>query len=98
MRYSCYHMKINQIFKFEQKLIKDGYEFVIGIDEAGRGPLAGPVVACAATIIRHSEFRSKRNEESFMNNKKNRSFASTWVEAQDDDYLNWVEAQDDVWC
>lgn len=34
-------------FDFENKLINEGYEFVIGIDEAGRGPLAGPVVACA---------------------------------------------------
>ena len=34
-------------FDLEKKLISEGYDFVIGIDEAGRGPLAGPVVACA---------------------------------------------------
>lgn len=34
-------------FLTEQKYIKQGYDFVIGIDEAGRGPLAGPVVATA---------------------------------------------------
>lgn len=37
----------------EQSLL--GYSFVIGVDEAGRGPLAGPVVACATTI-RNSKF------------------------------------------
>ncbi|OGI16554.1 MAG: ribonuclease HII [Candidatus Moranbacteria bacterium RIFCSPHIGHO2_02_FULL_40_12b] len=34
-------------FNLEKKLLSSGYDFVIGIDEAGRGPLAGPVVASA---------------------------------------------------
>ncbi len=34
----------------EQKAQADGFELVIGIDEAGRGPLAGPVVAAAVHI------------------------------------------------
>lgn len=37
-------------FNLEKKLLSSGYDFVIGIDEAGRGPLAGPVVACAAAL------------------------------------------------
>lgn len=32
-------------FQFERTLIKAGYPLVAGVDEAGRGPLAGPVVA-----------------------------------------------------
>ena len=28
---------------YEQKAIADGFRFIFGIDEAGRGPLAGPV-------------------------------------------------------
>jgi ribonuclease HII len=32
---------------YEQNLIKSGYQFIAGVDEVGRGPLAGPVVAAA---------------------------------------------------
>ena len=42
-------------FDLENKLYDGGYGFVIGIDEAGRGPLAGPVVA-AATTVRNFQF------------------------------------------
>lgn len=34
-------------FSKEESLMKKGYRFIAGIDEAGRGPLAGPVVAAA---------------------------------------------------
>jgi ribonuclease HII len=36
--------------KLEEKLWNEGYKIVIGIDEAGRGPLAGPVVASGVVI------------------------------------------------
>lgn len=35
------------MLEFEQKYWKRGIRFVAGVDEAGRGPLAGPVVASA---------------------------------------------------
>lgn len=35
----------------ETKLWKQGYKLVAGIDEAGRGPLAGPVVAAAVVVL-----------------------------------------------
>ena len=34
----------------ELKLFGDGYKCVVGADEAGRGPLAGPVVAAACYV------------------------------------------------
>jgi ribonuclease HII len=43
-------------FKLEKKLKKQGYRIIIGVDEAGRGPLAGPVVAAAA-LCRISNFQ-----------------------------------------
>ncbi|ETV84945.1 hypothetical protein H257_02840, partial [Aphanomyces astaci] len=36
--------------EFEQRIYKKGFSCVVGVDEAGRGPLAGPVVAAACWI------------------------------------------------
>lgn len=33
------------MYEYEENLIKEGYNFIAGTDEAGRGPLVGPVVA-----------------------------------------------------
>ncbi len=38
------------LLKFERQVWEEGYDHVAGIDEAGRGPLAGPVVAAACIL------------------------------------------------
>ena len=37
-------------YTLEKELYEQGYEFVCGVDEAGRGPLCGPVVAAAVIL------------------------------------------------
>jgi ribonuclease HII len=49
--------------KVEKKLKKQGYKFVIGLDEAGRGPLAGPVVAVA--VVMNSKFSNSKLIQNF---------------------------------
>ena len=39
-------------YTLEKELWDAGYEFVCGVDEAGRGPLCGPVVAAAVILPR----------------------------------------------
>lgn len=39
--------------EMEQELWEQGYKLVAGVDEAGRGPLAGPVVAAACVLPAH---------------------------------------------
>ena len=36
--------------KFEKQLLREGYRFIAGVDEVGRGALAGPVVAAAVIL------------------------------------------------
>lgn len=45
-------LRISELWRQEQKLWSEGYRSVAGIDEAGRGPLAGPVVAAAVVFPR----------------------------------------------
>jgi ribonuclease HII len=70
-------------FNEEKKLWRQGYNIIVGIDEAGRGPLAGPVVAGAVFInpkakillkgINDSKKLSEKQREDFykilINNK-----------------------------
>jgi ribonuclease HII len=37
-------------FRTERRMFRDGFARVAGVDEAGRGPLAGPVVAAAVVL------------------------------------------------
>jgi ribonuclease HII len=37
---------------YERELYEQGYELIAGVDEVGRGPLAGPVVAAAVILPR----------------------------------------------
>jgi len=41
--------------EWEQKFWEKGYPVVAGTDEAGRGPLAGPVVAAAFAVLSHED-------------------------------------------
>lgn len=42
--------KINDIYKYEEELNQQGYKYIAGCDEAGRGPMAGPLVAASVIL------------------------------------------------
>ncbi len=43
-------MDKNTMYDYEAQGIADGYTLICGVDEAGRGPLAGPVFAAAVIL------------------------------------------------
>ena len=42
--------RLEEMKTLERELYKEGYSFIAGVDEVGRGPLAGPVVAACVVL------------------------------------------------
>ena len=42
--------RLLKMLEYENSAYNEGYSFIAGVDEAGRGPLAGPVVAAAVIL------------------------------------------------
>lgn len=45
-----------KLYLYEQDLYDKGVKWIAGVDEAGRGPLAGPVVAAAVILKKDAKF------------------------------------------
>ena len=59
---------------YERKLKKKGYDLIIGVDEAGRGPLAGPVVA-AAVALKTTSFKNRIDDSKKLSlNSREKAF------------------------
>ena len=56
-------------FEYEEKHYAEGYSAICGCDEAGRGPLCGPVVA-AAVILPRGEIIEGLNDSKKLSEKK----------------------------
>ena len=55
--------------KFENEAYENGYTCVCGVDEAGRGPLAGPVFA-AAVVLGRGQIIEGVNDSKKLSEKK----------------------------
>ena len=59
------------MWEFEHKHYAEGFKFICGVDEAGRGPLAGPV--CAAAVILPADIEIPGlNDSKKLSDKKRR--------------------------
>jgi ribonuclease HII len=57
-----------EMLHYETQAHNNGLRFILGVDEAGRGPLAGPVVA-AAVCLRQFDFECRINDSKKMTAK-----------------------------
>ena len=89
---------------YERALEAQGYRYIVGVDEVGRGPLAGPVV-CAAVVmplglgdlvigVDDSKKLSQKKRELLAEEIKKKAIAYTVVEASEKtiDEINILEA------
>ena len=63
---------MSELWKYEHAAYQEGYNLVCGVDEAGRGPLAGPVCAAAVILPRDLEIEGL-NDSKKLSDKRRRA-------------------------
>lgn len=94
--------KIKQKKEIEESLYDFGYKYVCGIDEVGRGPLAGPVVTAAVILPRNSTIlgiddskkvsKKKREELAELIKKEAIAYAYGSISPEHIDQINILNA------
>lgn len=64
----------NDLLKYEKNLYKKGYKLIAGTDEAGRGPLVGPVVAAAVILPINYHLEGLTDSKKLSEKKRNNYF------------------------
>lgn len=61
--------RLEQMLRYERAYYQEGYEVIAGIDEVGRGPLAGPVVAAAVILPKNCKIRGLNDSKKIPKKK-----------------------------
>ena len=69
------------MWEFEQLARRQGYRTIAGIDEAGRGPLAGPVVAAAVILAPDAGIDGINDSKKLTEKQRERLFDRIMAEA-----------------
>lgn len=62
------------MWEIENGIYSDGFEIICGVDEAGRGPLAGPVCAAAVILPRGLEIPGLTDSKKLSDQKRRELF------------------------
>lgn len=79
----------HQLLVTETELRNEGFSFVAGVDEAGRGPLAGPVVAAAVIFRDYSKIPQVFDSKQL--NEKTRDELFEILTSRNDIVFAWCE-------
>lgn len=73
--------RFEEMQEFELDLRSKGYEFVAGVDEVGRGPLAGPVVAACVVLPEKSSLIGLDDSKKLTEKKREALYPAILEEA-----------------
>lgn len=62
--------RLQEISQYEERLWADGVELIAGLDEVGRGPIAGPVVAAAVILPPHCKLPNIKDSKKLSEKKR----------------------------
>ncbi|KMK77192.1 ribonuclease HII [Alkalihalobacillus pseudalcaliphilus] len=92
----------SEMTQFEQALYKQNHQWIAGVDEVGRGPLAGPVVAAAVILPQDFQLlgltdskkltKAKREEFDVIIKREAIAYSITMIDATEIDQINIYEA------
>ncbi|MDD3897867.1 MAG: ribonuclease HII [Syntrophomonadaceae bacterium] len=89
--------RIRQLNRYEEEIWKQGFRYIAGIDEVGRGPIAGPVVAAAVILPREAFIAGVDDSKKLSANKRRvlaaeiKAHAISWaVVAINPPYLDYI--------
>lgn len=78
-RQAVLEQRFTQMMEYEKAYWDQGFRYIAGVDEVGRGPLAGPVVA-AAVIIRPDFYLPGLNDSKQLSEEQREEFYQQIVE------------------
>lgn len=66
--------RVKKMWEIEHSLMQNGCKLIAGVDEAGRGPLAGPVCAVAVILPPDAYFEKINDSKKLTDKQKDRLF------------------------
>ena len=67
-------IRVSLMWETEHEKIREGYKIIAGVDEAGRGPLAGPVCVAAVILPVDCYFEKINDSKKLTEKQKDRLF------------------------
>lgn len=61
---------MTELWELENEIYAEGFDLICGVDEAGRGPLAGPVCAAAVILPRDIEIAGLNDSKKLTDKKR----------------------------
>ena len=68
------NLRLEAMLSYEKELYENGISFIAGVDEVGRGPLAGPVVAAAVILPKNCKIKGLNDSKKIPKKKHEEIF------------------------